>query len=151
MAESGKECKSEFTAESHPELLALFNNVNQDIDRTKKQQWTVFYAILIANTGLLGFYSLRPKTSWADWFIGLFVFLLVLGLAHLKWSQWNLNRFRDLATFYTKHFTHPTRALLLDDSAADPPRWVEPVAMGIVLAVAATFSIIVACNVGGGS
>jgi hypothetical protein len=120
----------------HAELLMLLNNAVEDIDRAKRQQWTQFYAILIAQAAVGGFSRLSPMHAdhaRVDGIWGGLIGLLLLGIAVIIMHQLQLWRLRDLVEEYCKQVEQNTRTLRGQKQARSLHRAITPILMVAVL------------------
>ncbi|HEY6085903.1 MAG TPA: hypothetical protein VIU63_10945 [Nitrospira sp.] len=107
----------------HTELLLLYQHAMDDIDRTKREQWFQFYAILAVQVGVAGVTAIRFAPSGAakstDAISAILDGLLVLGLLVIVLYQLRLVQMRSLVHRYRALLEPRTRTILETDET--PP------------------------------
>lgn len=48
----------------HTELMMLWKNAAEDIERAKREQWSHFYAVLLGQAGVAGFSQFEFSPPW---------------------------------------------------------------------------------------
>jgi hypothetical protein len=88
-----------------PHILAVFNQLYEELKSIKQQQWTITnYGVLI----LAAIYAVKlPGVSHSQsWLKGLAILTAVFGSALLRWVQYNLARARcRLDKLHKTYFT----------------------------------------------
>ncbi len=131
----------------HTELLLLYKNVGEDIDREKREQWSHFYAILLAQGGVTGLSTLAFRASdiqSAQAVYAALVGLLLLGLLVLTMHQVRLARLRRFAHRCSEALEPHTRRFLESTEAESLHRRAIPALMVLVMLVVFGFLAIVA-------
>jgi hypothetical protein len=131
----------------HTELLMLYKNAADDIDRAKREQWSHFYAVLLAQAGVAGLaqgeilplWHLRPD----EVFFTALTVLLVLGLVVVFLHQIRLCRLRRQVKGYEKCLEQHTQDLLKKEEAKSVHRIVIPLLMFLALLLVFIFLVIV--------
>jgi hypothetical protein len=125
------------TDREHAELLMLLKNAVQDIDRTKRQQWTQFYAILLGQAAVGGFSHLpRIPGGGSNRIDGIWwalIGLLLLGVLVIIMHQLQLWRLRDLVEGYARQLEQNTQTLREMKQARSLHRAITPALMTAVL------------------
>ncbi|MGE5712037.1 MAG: hypothetical protein ACM34B_17830 [Nitrospira sp.] len=114
----------------------LLSNAMEDIDRAKRQQWTQFYAILLAQAAVGGFSRLPPIPTDSTRVDGIWwglIGLLLLGVMVIAMHQLQLWRLRDLVEKYSKDLEQHTQTLRAMKQARSLHRVITPILMGLVL------------------
>jgi hypothetical protein len=120
----------------HAELLMLLGNAVDDIDRAKRQQWTQFYAILLAQAAVGGFSrlaSIAADSARVDGVWSGLIGLLLLGVVVISMHQLQLWRLRGLVEAYSEQLEQNTKNLRNKKKARSLHRIITPVLMALVL------------------
>lgn len=117
----------------HAELLMLYRNAVDDIDRTKRDQWSQFYAILLAQGAIGGFSRTLGTTSHkASWLA--ITLLMLLGVASIVIHQLRLWRLRRLIDERYAKLLEDSIKQLFDTKEAEPlHRVLAPMIMFAIL------------------
>jgi hypothetical protein len=133
----------------HSEFLLLYKNTAEDIDRAKREQWSHFYAVLVAQVGVAGFSQLELAPSGAVIFSALAV-LLGIGILVLVLHQVRLSWLRRLVkNQYLPRLEESTRTILESKEAQSVHRLIVPSLMVLVLVMVFIFLVIVTIPGGG--
>jgi hypothetical protein len=115
-ARKGRDSMAGLSDREHTELLMLYKTAVDDIDRTKREQWSQVSAILLAQAGLAGLttvrFALPGHSGRVDLISGVLTALLVLGLLLIILHQLRLIRLRGVIARYRERLEPQTRALL---------------------------------------
>jgi uncharacterized protein YjbI with pentapeptide repeats len=121
----------------HAEFLMLYRNALEDIDRAKREQWTQFYAILLAQVGVVGLsrISFLPPfhLDQVTFVRAVLAILMVLGLAVIFTHQLQLRRFRNLIEEYSIELGEKSKTLRAKKPARPLHRGLTPLLMVLVL------------------
>jgi hypothetical protein len=114
----------------------LLGNAVDDIDRAKRQQWTQFYAILLAQAAVGGFSRLAPIAADSARVDGVWsglIGLLLLGVVVISMHQLQLWRLRGLVEAYSEQLEQNTKTLRDKKEARSLHRVITPALMALVL------------------
>ena len=118
---------------AHAELLMLCKNAVDDIDRTKREQWSQFYAIILAQAGATAFSRggfVRPDHFESAQFVWIvLVVLMLLGLLVIGMHQLRLWRLRRLLERYSERLEEHSKDLLKKMEAKSLHRFLAPFLM----------------------
>ena len=123
----------------HAELLMLYKIAVADIDRAKREQWAQFYAILLAQAGVVGFSTVKftspahIEQAVIGWTVVIGLLLFLLGLNLIVMHQVRLRRLRALVDRYSKSLEQHSRTLLDAPEAQPPFRTAVPILMAFVM------------------
>jgi len=138
----------------HTELMMLWKNAAEDIERAKREQWSHFYAVLIGQAGVAGFSQFEFSPPWrlqpGEVIFSALAILLGIGVLVLVLHQVRLWRLRRLIKIlYEKGLEPHSQSLLTTKEADSVHRIVIPLLMFLVLAIVFIFLVIVSMPEGG--
>lgn len=137
----------------HTELLLLWKNAAEDIERSKREQWSHFYAVLLGQAGVAGFsqveFSPPGNLQPGEVIFSALALLLGIGVLVLVLHQVRLWRLRRLIKIlYEKGLEPHSQNLLTTKEADSVNRIVVPLLMFLVLMIVFVFFVIVSTPVG---
>jgi hypothetical protein len=138
---SGGNVLAEQNDKAHAELLVLYKNATEDLERTKQRQWREFYGVLVSQGALVGLLKAqadRPLGFWdVHWaFFVALLLLLLLGLLLLGIAQHRLCTLQGLIELYEDKLHPDTQQLLESDEAMAQYREFYPLVQTLVLLAA---------------
>ncbi len=128
---------------AHKELLMLYNNAVDDIDRTKREQGSHFYAVLLAQVGVAGFSRIRFPPPWGlqerEFIWITLAGLMLLGILLMFMHQLRLFRVRSLVERYSEKLEPNSGTFLMTKEAHPLHRFAIPFLMFMVMLLVFSF------------
>ncbi len=120
----------------------LYKIAVADINRAKREQWAQFYAILLAQAGVVGFSTVKFTSpahfeqAVIGWTVLTGLLLLLLGLTVIVMHQVRLWRLRGLVKRYSDPLEKHSRTLFATKEAQPLHRVAVPILMAFVMLLA---------------